>query len=207
MQKRTRVAVVGAGPVGVVAAYRLATFGIDTILIDANATPLEDMRASTFHPPTLDMMEQLGILDELIAMGLKAPIYQYRNRKSGGIITLDLGELADEARYPFRLQCEQFKLSRLLSERLAEHPHGEVLFGHRALTVSQDSKRVTIHVEGPLEIKQIAADYLIAADGASSTIRKWLDIEFKGFTWPERFLTLSTTYPIEKHHNDLAHVN
>src|SRR3546814_18108374 len=53
---RTRVLVVGAGPVGVTAAYRLAQMGIDAILLEANADCPEDMRASTFHPPSLEMM-------------------------------------------------------------------------------------------------------------------------------------------------------
>src|SRR3546814_5401848 len=73
---RTRVLVVGAGPVGVTAAYRLAQMGIDAILLEANADCPEDMRASTFHPPSLEMMAELGVLDELEAAGLRAPVYQ-----------------------------------------------------------------------------------------------------------------------------------
>src|SRR5690606_29467570 len=115
---RTRVLVVGAGPVGVTAAYRLAQAGIDVIVLEANADCPEDMRASTFHPPSLEMMAELGVLPELEATGLRAPIYQYRNRKSGNRVELDLTEIADVTPYPYRLQCEQFKLSRLLSERI-----------------------------------------------------------------------------------------
>ncbi|WP_375194322.1 FAD-dependent oxidoreductase [Sphingobium sp.] len=207
MTIRTRILVVGAGPVGVVAAYRLAQAGIDTILLEANPDCPEDMRASTFHPPSLEMMAELGILHELEAIGLKAPVYQYRNRRSGNRVELDLGELADVTPYPYRLQCEQFKLSRLLSARLDSHPHAQVFFQRRVLNIEQDATGVTVHVESPLAIEQYRADYVIAADGANSTIRKWLGIEFEGFTYPERFLTLSSAYPIEQDIAGLAHVN
>lgn len=204
---RTRVLVVGAGPVGVTAAYRLAQAGIDTLLIEANADCPEDMRASTFHPPSLEMMAELGILDELEAVGVRASVYQYRNRQTGNRVELDLAEIGDATPYPYRLQCEQFKLSRLLSARLDAHAHGQALFQRRILGIEQDDGGVTATVEGPLAIERYRADYVIAADGANSTIRKWLGIEFEGFTYPERFLTLSTDYPIETHIEGLAHVN
>ena len=207
MTVRTRVMVVGAGPVGAVAAYRLATMGIDVVLVEVAAECAEDMRASTFHPPTLDMMAELGVLDELIAQGLKAPVYQYRNRRSGNVLALDMGEISDVVAHPYRLQCEQYKLARLLTDRLADHPHGRVLFSRRALHIEQDADGVTVHVESPMAVETYRCDYLIGADGANSTVRKWLDVSFEGFTYPERFLTLSTAYPIDEHFGGLANVN
>jgi 3-(3-hydroxy-phenyl)propionate hydroxylase len=58
-----------------------------------------------------------------------------------------------------------------------------------------------------VSVERIECDYLVGADGANSTVRKWLDIDFDGFTYPERFLTLSTAYPVEKHFENLANVN
>lgn len=199
--------IAGAGPVGAVAAYRLAEMGIDVTLIELGADCPEDMRASTFHPPSIEMMEELGVLPELLAMGLKAPLYQYRNRRSGHVIELDLGEIADVTPHPYRLQCEQFKLARLLTERLANHPHGQVLFQRRLLHYEQDATGVTVHVESPIALETYRADYLIGADGANSTVRKWMGVQFEGFTYAERFLTLSTAYPVEQHFGGLANVN
>ena len=204
---RASVLVVGAGPVGAVAAYRLALMGIDVILLEARADCAEDMRASTFHPPTLAMMAELGLLDALIADGLKAPVYQYRNRSTGNVIELDLGELADLTPYPYRLQCEQYKLARLASSKLSVHPHGQVKFDRKVLHYQQDAAGITVHVEAPMEIETYRCEYMIGADGANSTIRKWMGIGFDGFTYPERFLTLSTAYPIETHFDRLASVN
>ena len=207
MIQRTQVVVAGAGPVGGVLAYRLAEMGIDVVLIEPTAYPAEDMRASTFHPPSLEMMQQLGVLDEMLADGLKAPVYQYRNRRSGHVISLDMTDIADMTPYPFRLQCEQYKLARILAKRLDGHKHGRVLFQHRLLSFEQDSDGVTVHVESPLAVEHFRCDYLIGADGASSTVRKWLEVEFDGFTYPERFLTLSTAYPIHEHYQGLANVS
>lgn len=203
----TRVLVAGGGPVGAVAAYRLALAGIDTVLVESLPFPPEDMRASTLHPPTLDMLAELGVLDELELQGLRAPAYQYRNRRTDEVIAFDMGELGDVSAHPYRLQCEQFKLARLLLAKLDALPHGRVLFQHRVLGFEQDDKGVTAHVETPLAIEQIRADYLIAADGANSTVRKWTGLKFDGFTYPERFLTLSTRYPVDRHFEQLASVN
>lgn len=207
MTVRTRVLIAGAGPVGAVTAYRLAQMGIDCMVIEPNAFCPEDMRASTFHAPTLEMMDELGIIDELIADGLKAPVYQYRNRRTGNVISIDLTEISDVTKHPYRLQCEQYKLARMLTGKLENHDNGKVLFRHRLLSYEQDADGITAYVETPFEIMTVRCDYLIAADGASSTIRKWTGIEFEGFTYPERFLTLSTDYPVHEHYEGLAPVS
>ena len=201
--ERTQVLVVGAGPVGAVAAFALAKAGIDVRLVEAGAACATDMRASTLHPPTLDMLRDLGLLDTLEAQGLRAPVYQYRNRASSDILNFDLGELADVSDHPYRLQCEQFKLARLATGLLGTN----VRFGERVVFVEQDGRGVRVHVERALDVKTYQADYVIAADGANSLIRKIAGIAFDGFTYPERFLTLSTQYPMEDHFVDLAKVS
>ena len=207
MNKTAKVIVVGAGPVGSVAAWRLAEMGVDVILLEAHPNCPEDLRASTLHPPTLEMLNEFGIVDDLIDMGLKAPVYQYRNRQSGETFAFDLTELQDITSYPYRLQCEQFKLARLLTGKLKDHPNGEVLFSRRVLSVEQDGSGVTLKVESTREIETYRADFVIACDGAGSTVRKWLNTGFDGFTYPEKFVTFSTTRPLEDYFDDLAYVN
>jgi 3-(3-hydroxy-phenyl)propionate hydroxylase len=204
---RTRVAVVGAGPVGAFAALRLSQLGIDVVLLEAHGSCPEDMRASTLHPPSIAMLETMGLRAELELQGLRAPIYHYRNRQTGEVIEFDLGEISDVTPYPYRLQCEQFKLARLATARLEAARPGSVLFNHRTSWVEQDAGGVTLHVETPIEMRSIRADYVIAADGANSTIRKIAGIPFVGFTYPERFMTLSTRYPIEDRIAGMAYVN
>lgn len=206
-QIETQVVIAGAGPVGTVAAYYLATHGIDVTVIEAGADCAQDLRASTFHPPTLEMLDSLGIAKELIARGLKAPEFHWRERATDEVYSFDLAEIADVTPFPFRVQCEQFQLSRMLAEKLDAQPNAEVLFSHRLLNFEQDGSSVIAFAESPVEIVSFRADFLIGADGASSVVRKWLGVEFDGFTYPERFLCLTTSEPLEDHLSGLCHVN
>ncbi len=203
----TQVVVAGAGPVGTVAAFLLAEQGIDVVLLETGSDCALDLRASTFHPPTLEMLDQFGITEKLIAKGLKAPIYHWRERQTGEVIDFDLSEIADVTRYPFRVQCEQYHLSRMLSEAVRQSDGTEVLFNHRLIGFDQNAAGIEVFAEAPLDIVKIKADFLIGADGGNSIVRKWLDLEFDGFTYPEKFLCFTTTEPLETHLPDLALVN
>ena len=206
-KQRCQVVVAGAGPVGTVMATLLAHAGIDTVVLEAGQTCAEDLRASTFHPPTLEMLDQIGITPTLLERGLKAPIYHWRDRQSGASVAFDLSELSDITRYPFRIQCEQYHLSNALAAGLDESPNAEVRFGTRLLSFEQDDKGVTVFAEGVTEVERIRCDWLIGTDGANSLVRKWLGIEFDGFTYPEKFLCLTTKTELADHLANLALVN
>jgi 3-(3-hydroxy-phenyl)propionate hydroxylase len=205
--RRVQVVVVGAGPVGSVAAMLLAREGVDVVLAEAGMDCAADMRASTFHAPTLEMLDTLGITGRLMELGLRAPIYHWRDRKTGEILAFDMGEIGDATRYPFRIQCEQYHLSRMLSDGVAAADTAEMRFGRRLVHFEQDEGGVTAHLESMTEIEKVRCDYLIGADGASSIMRKWLAVEFDGFTYPEKFLTLSTDEPLEAALPGLVTVN
>jgi 3-(3-hydroxy-phenyl)propionate hydroxylase len=201
------VIVAGAGPVGSVAALILARAGIDVLLLEATDSCATDLRASTFHPPTLDMLAALGLYDALEAQGLKAPVYQYRSERNNTIFNFDLGEIADRSAHPYRLQCEQWKLTRLATETLAGISNASVRFSRKVGGYRESADGIEVDVEGPDGTETYRAQYLIACDGASSAIRKLTGIEFEGFTYPEKFLSLSTYWPLENHYRDLAYVN
>ena len=205
--ERAQVVIAGAGPVGCVAATYLAQRGIDVILAESGGDSAQDLRASTFHPPSLEMLDTLGIADELIAMGLTAPVYHWRDRRSGEVISFDLSEISDATRFPFRIQCEQYHLAHMLARKLESQPSARVMFGHRVVHFEQDETGVDVALEHVTGITKVRADYLIGADGANSLVRKWLDIDFDGFTYAEKFLCLSTETPLEAEIPNLAYVN
>lgn len=207
VKDRCQVAIAGAGPVGTVIATLLAQAGISVILLEAGQDCARDLRASTFHPPTLEMLDSIGITSMLLEQGLKAPVYQWRDRASGDVIEFDLSELDNVTRYPFRIQCEQYHLSRALALGLDNLTNADVRFGTRLLSFTQDDDGVDLAVETMIGIERIHADFLIGADGANSIVRKWLGIEFDGFTYPERFLTLSTETDLAQHLPNLSLVN
>lgn len=205
--RTAEVIVVGAGPVGTVAALALANAGVDVVVCEAGPTCAQDLRASTFHPPTLDMLDSLGVAQEIIELGLKAPKYHFRERETGEFIEFDLAELEGELRFPYRVQCEQHVMAGLLADKLQEHDRAEVLFNSRAVSFVQEDDYVTVAVEKPFEVEEIRARYVIAADGGNSIIRKWLKVKFDGFTYPEKFVCLSTKTELADYIENLVYVN
>ena len=88
--------------------------GLPVTVFEAGPDLSEESRASTFHPPTLDMLDQLGAAEPLIAQGLTAPQFQYRTKAHGVLAQFDFGAIADVTAHPYRVQCEQSKLTRIL---------------------------------------------------------------------------------------------
>jgi 2-polyprenyl-6-methoxyphenol hydroxylase-like FAD-dependent oxidoreductase len=182
------VLIAGAGPVGLCAANVLADAGVPVTVLEAEPRLPENLRASTFQPPTLDMLARLGAAQRLIEMGRVAPRLQYRDR-AGWVAELDFGVIADETGHPYRVQCEQYRLNQVLAERLA--PKARIEFGCPVREVEHDENGVTVAVDGG---RTIRAQWLIGADGGRSRVREALGIPLEGFTWPERFLVASTPF-------------
>ncbi len=201
------VLIAGAGPVGLVAAARLVRDGIPVTVLEAGNDLSLESRASTFHPPTLDMLADLDAADTLIRDGLKAPDLQYRSKIEGVIAQFNFGEIADQTRHPYRLQCEQSKLTRILLEKLAGNRNFCIEFGTRVETIEQDETRVRVTVRTKEKQALRAGRWLIGADGARSEVRRSLGVEFEGFTWQERFLVLGTTFDFDSVIPDLVSVN
>ncbi len=190
---------VGAGPVGLVAALALARQGVTVTVLEAEPDLTHDLRAGTFHPPTLEMMAPLGITERLHAIGIEVPHWQIRDRQAGVVAQFDLGLLADDTPYPYRLHCEQHKLTPIVRDLLIGFPHAAIRFGCRFVDAHQSADGVTATVETSDGPERIEGAYLIGADGGRSAVRKAMGAEFEGFTWPERFLVVSTLYDLEPH--------
>jgi 3-(3-hydroxy-phenyl)propionate hydroxylase len=189
-----RVLIAGAGPVGLTAAARLVQSGVPVTVFEAGPALSEESRASTFHPPTLDMLQTLSAAEPLIARGLIAPRFQYRSKRHGVMGEFDFSALADVTGHPYRVQSEQSNLTRILHDRLADSPLLQVRFGSRVAGVTRTPSLVTVTVERNGRTETHAGRWLIGADGARSDVRRALGIAFEGFTWPERFLVVSTPF-------------
>ena len=198
MTRDTQVVIAGAGPVGCVAALILARAGVTVRLLEAEPDLVLDMRGSTFHPPTLDMLDELGVTPKLIEQGLITPAFQFRDLDDGLIAEFDLALLRDHTEHPYRLQCEQFKLTRVIADMLAAYPHVELSFGTRLIAITQTDSHALVEYEGPGGLGKIACDYLIGCDGSRSTVRKSQNIGFPGFTYAEHFVTVSVSEDISQ---------
>jgi 2-polyprenyl-6-methoxyphenol hydroxylase-like FAD-dependent oxidoreductase len=202
-----RVFIAGAGPVGLVAAARLVANGIPVTVFEAGDDLATQSRASTFHPSTLDMLDDLGAAKALEAQGLRAPNLQYRCSREGLIARFDFGDIADLTRHPYRLQCEQWRLTRILLDQLSGDPNFEMVFSTEVVDCAQDADGVTVTLRTGTITRQRSGLWLIGADGAGSNVRSALGIEFEGFTWPDRFLVLSTGFDFFQAIEDLDPVS
>ncbi len=205
--KQVAVLVCGAGPVGLVAGLRLARAGIETLVIDQANGVSEDFRASTFHPPTLEMLDELGLTEGLIAHGLVSPTWQIRRHETHDKAMFDLSVLAGDTRYPFRLQCEQRVLTRMADELARRTANLEVAYGTELTGLVQDAGGVTATVQTAHGTETIRARYLVAADGARSICRKLTGMTFSGETYPETTILATTPFRFEDHLPGLSNVN
>lgn len=202
------VGIVGGGPVGLSAALALAQEDVPVVVLERQTRPMADWRASTFHAPTLELLDRIGVIGDMLSEGLVVPRYQFRDRREGLIAEFDFGVLSGETRFPYRLQLNQQRLVGMLFERLGRMANVELRFGEEVAGVELESEQVRVtSLVGDGERRVFELSYLLGADGASSTVRRVLDIAFDGFTYPERFLITSTSVDIKAAIPDLGPVN
>jgi 3-(3-hydroxy-phenyl)propionate hydroxylase len=199
--------IAGAGPVGLFAAIRLTGFGIPVTLVEQGASVGDDIRASTFHPPTLEMMEPYGITEEMVAAGEVVPEWQIRMHVTGEKVLFDLGRIADRTRYPFRLQYEQRNLCAVMDQMLRAEPLAELIYGTELVAAVQDGDAVAIQTRCGGEARRLHGRFLIAADGGASTVRSLLGIPFDGSIYPERTVLVTTPFPFGEHIEGLSGVS
>ncbi len=204
---KPHILIAGAGPVGMVSALVLGHAGVAVTLLEGASSLSMDLRASTFHPPTLDMLDRYGLSKTIVPQGLVARYTQQRDRHEGVIAQFDMDLLKNDTAHPFRLQCEQWKLTEAIAQQLKAMPHVKILFDTKVESVSQTADGVQMVAQRQGETLRLQGDYLIGADGAWSAVRRSADIEFEGFTYPERFLVLSTDFEFADHLPQLSYVN
>ena len=196
--------VVGAGPVGCVASAVLAAGGIDVTLLEAAPQLPRELRASTFHPATLDLLDRFAVVDKMARRGLTAPVFAYRDRRRGVVAEFDLGVLADVTDHPYRLQCEQFKLCEIMLDAFAGQSGVTVRFGAEVVGAADHGDAASVVLTSG---ERLQADAVVAADGAASAVRKSLGLAFEGMTYEDRYLVLSTPFDMADHIDRLAAVN
>ena len=215
------IVVVGAGPVGLALTYGLASAGVQVTLIERDPAVSRQLRASTFHPPTLDMLDAWGITDELLRRGRITPRWQIRLHETGEHVSFDLSVLGDETAHPYRLQCEQSVLSEALEARLRQMPGVRILRGRTVSAVGQDAGSAWVEVRAAGEAsgaatsdasasrdaERLEAAYVVGCDGAHSLVRKTIGADFEGTIYPDVTLLATTDFDFGSMWGDLDGVN
>lgn len=201
------VVIVGGGPVGTTTALKLANSEVKVLLLEQREFLGSERRATTFHPPTLEMLNDLGLADTLVDEGIVCTSYQFRDAKKGLIVDLDFDVLEGETPYPFRLQVEQSRLTRLALQHLESHPFATVVSSSPVSRIEKVENGVVVHVESGEMMGAINAPIVIGADGSKSVVRESLGVGFNGLTYPERYLVISTTLALHEIFPDISNVN
>jgi 3-(3-hydroxy-phenyl)propionate hydroxylase len=193
MSKNTDVLIVGGGPVGMLTALALAQTGASVRVIEREGDIIDSPRAAVYFPSTLLILDELGLLEELDAIG-------FRNQNFGTHVpgfayhSVVVSEPIEGIKYDYQLHVGQNEVARVAMKH-AQALGVEVLFEHELLSYTDHGDGVTVQARGPAGQVSYGAKWLVAADGARSTVRQLAGIEFAGHTWPERFVATNVKFP------------
>lgn len=202
------ILIIGAGPVGLSLALALARQGFAIELFEALPELSPEIRASTFHPPTLEMFAEWGVSEAVLAQGQKVDRLLYWERGNGELIaSFDYGRIAADTSFPFRLQCPQAVLTRTLKPLVEALPTAHIHMNHQLVAFRQRADGVEADFETPDGRITVQGAYLCGADGASSTVRKQLGLGFSGMTYEDRFLLIGTDLDLAPHFPGIGPVN
>jgi len=199
MSVEERVAIVGAGPVGLLSALGLAQAGIPVIVIERASEIIASPRAITYHWSVLEGLDRLGLLEEALDVGFAKQDYTYLDFATGEKINYSLDVLDGRTSFPFNLHLGQNLLAGIALRRLQQFPHAEVRWGVTMRDLMQDGSGVTLSVDGPEGPSELRAGWVIGADSATSNVRRALHLEFEGITWPKRFIAANVRHDFSKH--------
>ncbi|GAB3810260.1 FAD-dependent oxidoreductase [Kribbella italica] len=191
--EKTRVLIVGAGPVGMVCALALNRRGIPVTVVESEPAPVKDQRAATIHPSTLEMLDDLGVTERIRDHSLLSSTYRFHDRPTGEVVAeFDLGRL-EELRFPYVLQYEQYKLTAAIAEEYAGESDFDVRFSHTLTGLTETANGIEVEYTSPAGTERMSVAYVVGCDGGRSTVRKLAGIEFEGFTYQERFIKIATS--------------
>lgn len=179
----TDILIVGAGPTGLALAIQLQQAGIDHLLIDALPEGANTSRAGVVHAHTLEMMEPLGVVEQMQAEGLKLANFTARDRDSA-LLNIRFDRLP--SRYRHILMIPQYRTEAILADRLAALG-GSVRRLHTLLSLRQEKGAAVARVATPAGEMLVRARYVVGADGMRSAVRQSTGIRFEGGTYGESF--------------------
>lgn len=200
----SRVIIVGAGPVGLCLGLALAQSEIPVTILESLGPDdfLEQVpRAGTNHPATLEMFDKIGLYEKIEPRGFRAPLFHYWDRAGPNLVAeFDHALLKDDTKFPYVLQCERIKIVEEALALALAHPLCTVMMKTTFTSFSQTADGVTAYAETDEGDKiELQGAYIVSAEGARSLVRRQLDIEFEGFTYPDRTLNIEVVYDFKKH--------
>lgn len=200
-----QIIIVGAGPVGLTIAINLARLGVKTLILERGDGIDQSPRATSYQPCVMAEMQETGILEDVKKKSMINDVLSYwigrgpekeraafvKKREGGGI-------------FPAGINCGQPILAATILEHLLTRfpDYTQVRFNQKVEAISQSASIVTVTSRKPQteDVTTYTCEWLVGADGAGSTVRMLLNIEFEGFSWPkEDFCASNIRYPFKKY--------
>lgn len=177
--------VVGAGPVGLVTALRLADHGVRSIVLDAKpALEKQGSKACLIQGDVLEVLDKFGCAAPIAAEGVTWTVARtyVRDRE------IRAAHYAHGPGFGPFVNVSQYRIEQVLLAAAARHPMVEVRWGHEVVGLEQDQEVVTLHLTGPDGPARLAAPYVVACDGVRSRLRELTGVRWTGYTHRDRFL-------------------
>ncbi|MEW9553723.1 FAD-dependent monooxygenase [Nonomuraea sp. NPDC050783] len=185
----THVTIVGSGPTGLTLAIELARRGVDLRIVERSPEPPGGVRGKGLQPRTLEVLDDLGVIDEILATGRAyPPLRSYQGDRVVWEGRMDEPrEPSPGTPYPNLIMQPQWRTEAILRDRLAELGH-RVEFGAEVTGLEQDADGVTAVLATG---ERVRSAYLVGADGGRSTVRKRLGVPFRGETYDSERMLLA----------------
>jgi 3-(3-hydroxy-phenyl)propionate hydroxylase len=186
-EQRHRVAIVGAGPIGLAMAIDLALKGVPSVVLDDNNVVSIGSRAICWAKRTLEIFDRLGVGKRMLSKGVTWKIGRLFHG-SNEVYNFDLQPEAGHT-YPAFINLQQYYVEQYLVERALEFPDLiDLRFKNKVTNHTNHADHVSLEIETPDGLYELEADYLLACDGAGSATRKRMNLAFEGQTFEEQFL-------------------
>jgi 3-(3-hydroxy-phenyl)propionate hydroxylase len=199
------VLIAGGGPVGLSLAASLTAQGHRVEVFEMGPELADEARASTFHASTMEMFDEWGVIDEIIPNGKRVDVLQFWERGTQQkVADFEYKLIAEDTKYPFRLQCPQNKVTRLILPKFEARNLGKVHFSHEAVGHRDMGDHVELDLKTPDGIKTFKGSYLLGADGSWSNTRETLGMVLEGDTMEDRFLLVGSDIDYSKVFPDIG---
>lgn len=195
-----RVAIVGAGPAGLVTALELARHGVPSVVLTADRQVSQGSRAIVFTRRSMEILQQIGVADRMSQQGLpwRCGNSYYRGQR---VFRMEAPQDADD-RFAPMLNLQQQYLEQFLLEACAAQPLIEVRWGNKVIGVAQDDAQARVDVDTPEGAYTLTADWVVAADGGRSEIRSAMQLQMTGASYEGLFviadIQIDLPFPTER---------
>jgi 3-(3-hydroxy-phenyl)propionate hydroxylase len=185
-QPMHRVVVAGAGPIGLVTALALAQQGVPCVVLESERQVCEGSRAIVFTRRSMEILQQVGVAEAVSAHGLPWRVGHsfYRGQN---VFRMEAPHDPDDRFHPMINLQQQFLESHLVDAARAQ-PLIELRWGNRVTAVANEAEGVRLDVDTPEGGYTLRTEWLVAADGARSTVRSLLDLKLEGASYEGRFV-------------------